>query len=566
MPRKPAATLPPEARNGPGGYGGSPSRPGQTSGGPRVLTAARVLGRLECTDPAADGRPIVITAQAVPWGVVAPLGFGDTIEFAPGSVTAPADAGRVPFLADHDAHALGYGVSFTATATGLDAVMAVPQDELTDPRTAAAVRQMRNGVRSAVSVGVDVDSYDVIERDGHDHYVITAAPLRELSSVLVPRFDDARVASIAASWRETTMTATATTTPPPAPPDPDDPDGPDDPDEVTAAAVIPAHRRPSRPPTGLSLAGIAARIAAAGSRGRAAEANRILEDLTAAWTDVTTTDVEALVRPQWLTEVEGLQAVGRPVSMAFRSGTITSSPIKYPRWIALPTVDVQAVEKTAIPSGPVDISESTVNVITLAGGNDVSRQTIDWSTPDFVAEYFRAATEVWARKADARFMTNLAAGAGFTVAVGTNGITEAIGAAIGVAAGSGVGGTLNIVVAGDVYGGLWTELLNGGPGIFGAVNAGFPVPRIVVAPLAAKGTIVAAMSQSAVAFTSPGAPVRLQALDVPRGGVDLAVWGYWADEVLYPEAVCTVTGYVPPLVATVPVRTGETSSTSTKSK
>lgn len=56
------------------------------------------------------------------------------------------------------------------------------------------------------------------------------------------------------------------------------------------------------------------------------------------------------------------------------------------------------------------------------------------------------------------------------------------------------------------------------------------------------------MSNAAVAFTSPGAPIRLQALDIPRGGVDLAVWGYWADHVLHPDAIATVTGYVPPIV------------------
>jgi hypothetical protein len=482
--------------------------------------------------------------------------MGDTFEFAAGSVVAPAAAARVPFLADHDAHALGYGVSFTATPAGLDAVMAIPRDELVDPRTASAVRQIRNGIRSAVSVGVDVDAYTVTDRGDHDHYTVTVATLRELSSVLVPRFDDARVQSVAATWKEGPMTVTATAldpdpAAPPAPPEPEPPE------TLTAAAAIAPHRR-AGPVESLSLAGIASRIGAAGARGRSAEANRILEDLTAAWTDVTTTQVEALVHPQWLTEVFGLIAHGRPVSMAFRSGTITSSPIKFPRWVALPTVDVVAGEKVAIPSAPVDISEDTIPVETLAGGNDVSRQAIDWASPDFVAEYFRAATEVWARKADALFTADLIAGAGMTIAAAGSNIVDVIGAAIGAAAGSGVGGSVLIVAAGDVYGGLWSDLARGGPGI-GGVNTSFPTPTVVLAPLAPAGTIITAMSQAAIGFTSPGAPVRLQALDVPRGGVDLAVWGYWADAVIYPEAVCEVTGYVPPLAA-VPKVAGTTAA------
>lgn len=251
---------------------------------------------------------------------------------------------------------------------------------------------------------------------------------------------------------------------------------------MTAAAAIPAHRR-SGPLGSLSLAGIASRIAAAGSRGRAAEANRILEDLTAAWTDVKTTDVEALVRPQWLTEVEGLMEFGRPVSMAFRSGTITSSPINYPYWATLPTVDWVVGEKVPIPSGAVDISEATIPVETLAGGNDVSRQTVDWSTPDFVAEYFRAATEVWARKADYHFVQKLVTEAAFTAAIGTNDLIDVIGAAMGIAASSGVGGAINIIAAGNVIGGLWTDLARSGPGLNGAVAGNFPAPRVILSPL-----------------------------------------------------------------------------------
>lgn len=528
------------------------------------LTAAHLLSRLELSAETDPEGPILVTARAVPWGVAAPLGFGDTVEFAAGSVTAP-DAGRIPFLADHDSHALGYGVSFTNGPAGLEAVVAIPRDELSDPRTATAVRQMRNGIRTAVSVGVDVDSYTVEDRGDHSHYLVTAAPLRELSTVLVPRFDDARVSSIAAQWKEappmSTLTATAGT---PTEPDPEPEAPPEPPAEVTAAAAIPAHRR-SSPLGSLSLAGIASRIAAAGQRGRAAEANRILEDLTAAWTDVKTTDVEALVRPQWLTEVQGLMAVGRPVSMAFKAGTITSSPIKYPYWVTLPVVDWVVGEKVAIPSGPVDISEATVPVETLAGGNDVSRQTIDWSTPDFIAEYFRAATEVWARKADAHFIAELATDAAWTIAMTTEDLVDVIGAAMGIAASSGVGGSLNIIVAGNVIGGLWSALAKIGPGMTGAVSANFPTPRIILSPMLPAGTIVIGMSEAAVAFTSPGAPVRLQALDIPRGGVDLAVWGYWADTVLHPEAVCTVTGYVPTLSPTPKGAAGRSEGGSSRS-
>lgn len=557
---KPPSTLPSNGRTAPEVGTDSPSRPGQTASGPAGaasstpprLTSARLLGRLElAADDAtsSDAGPIVVSAQAVPWAVTAPLGFGDTVEFAAGSVAVPADAARVPFLADHDNHAMGYGVAFTSTAAGLDATMAIPRDELDDPRTAAAVRQMRNGVRSAVSVGVDVAAYTVTDAGDHDHYVITAATLRELSSVLVPRFDDARVATIAAHWEESTMTMTATSPTEPATPEPAEPD-PEGPEVTAAAVLVPAHRRTPRP---VSLLDIAASITAAGRAGNVQSVNQTLREMTAAWTDVTTTQVAAMVQPQWMTEVLGLVEFGRPLCGAFRQGTITSSPVKFPHWSDLPDVGPQAAEKTAIASGPATIDTMDFPVQTYAGGNDVARQVIDWSTPDFVLEYFRAATEVWSRQCEAFYLATLISVAGNTIDMAgatPPSFVDVIGAAIGISASAGVGGGIVFACSGDVYGGLWSTLATLTGSLFSAVNGGFPVPRIVVIPMAAPGTLLIAPSGAAISFTSAGAPVRLQALDVPRGGVDLAVWGYFAGGALYPDAITHVTGYVPPVVPT----------------
>jgi hypothetical protein len=99
--------------------------------------------------PDADvSRPVRVSGLAVPWSTVVQLNWwGDTVEFSPGSIDPPV-AGFVPFLLDHTDHAMGFGVSFTNTPAGLEAVMQVPADELDDPDTARAMRQMGNGVRT----------------------------------------------------------------------------------------------------------------------------------------------------------------------------------------------------------------------------------------------------------------------------------------------------------------------------------------------------------------------------------------------------------------------------------
>lgn len=521
--------------------------------------------RLAVDDTATPEGPITVTALALPWGAAVDLNvLGDTVEFAAGSVTTP-DPARVPFLADHDNHPFGYGVAFVDDGAGLVATMAVPRDELADPRTAAVVRQMRNGVRTAVSVGVAIDDVTVTDKGDHSHYVVQAGRLLELSSVVVPRFDDARVSSIAA----TAQRRTAMSDPQPDPTDPTEP--PDDPTEVeasilrhptAAAGVVPYRGSAARTPV-LSLAGLAAQMSTAGKSGNVVEANRVIRELTAAWTNVVTTDVGGLVQPQWLTEVIGLIEFGAPISAAFRSGVITSSPINYPYWIDLPDVGVQATQKTEIASGPAQIGTRTITVQTIAGGNDVARQAIDWSTPDFVAEYFRAATEVWARTADASFLADLVAAAGHTIDAGgappTTSLIDIIGAAVGVAASAGVSGQILFVCSGDIYGALWTTLATAMGSLFTAVNGGFPTPRVVLAPMAAPGTLIIAPSNAAISFTSPGAPVRLQALELSKGGVDLAVWGYYAHATLYPSAVTKVINYVPPVVPTMAAATGSKS-------
>ena len=518
---------------------------------PFYASIPRTLNLAVDDTPAAG--PITVTALALPWGAVVDLNvLGDTVEFAAGSVVT-TDPARVPFLADHDNHPFGYGVAFNDDGTGLVATMAVPRDELADPRTAAVVRQMRNGVRTAVSVGVALDDITATDKGDHTHFVVQAGRLLELSSVVVPRFDDARVTTIAA----TAQRSSTVPDPHPAdPPDDDDPDAPGEPDAVqasilrhpTAAATVPYRGRDAGPSPILSLAGIAARIQSFGRDGNKEEANRVLRTLTAAFTDVTTVAVEGLVQPQWLTEVVGLIVSGTPAIQAFRQATITSDPIKYPHWKILPLVDVQAAQKTDIASGPVEIETKSVQVATYAGGNDVARQALDWSTPDFVAGYFKAATEVYARKIEAKFIMELKANAGGTIAAGTHTLVDILGGAIGAAASSGVSGGIVIVCSGDVYGGIFSNLAVLTGSLFGVVQGGFPVPRIVVSPLAPPGTFIVGPSGAAVSFQSPGAPVRLQALDLGRGGVDLGVWGYFASDVPYPDALVNVTGYAPPVV------------------
>jgi hypothetical protein len=266
----------------------------------------------------------------------------------------------------------------------------------------------------------------------------------------------------------------------------------------------------------------------------------------AALSNVTTTDAAGVVRPQYVDELLGLLNQGTPAINTFRQGNLTSNPIVFPSWTTLPLVDKQATQKTQIASGPAVIGSKSITVDTYAGGNDVSVQTIDWSSPDFLTAYFQACTEVYGRKIEAAFEAALLAWAVPMSVPADASLSAIIAAAIGYAAGKGLPGRMVLLVSGDVYGDLFLELSGMGPGLFGIVSAGFPTPAVIVGPYLPAGTVIAAMSGAAITFQNSGAPIRLRAVDVSLLGVDVGVYGYFAAGALYPTAILTA-AYTPPV-------------------
>lgn len=343
-------------------------------------------------------------------------------------------------------------------------------------------------------------------------------------------------------------------------PDDDNPDddGDDNPDDDTPPGDVNASAqrhpaRPARPATtaGLpyqqrrgrsvdtSLAGVARRLAATGGDPRM---------VTAALADVTTADVPGLVRPQYVDELIGLLTMGTPAINAFRQGNLTSNPVVFPSWTTLPLVDKVTGEKVEIPSGDAVIGSKTITVDTYAGGNDVSVQTIDWASPPFLEAYFQACTEIYSRKIEAAFETGLATWATDLGLTAGSTWVDAIGAMIGAIAGKGLPGTPVILLSGAALGSLFTELAgSGAAGLFGVVNADFPLPRFIPAPFLPAGTIVGGMTGAAISFQNAAAPVRLRAVNVGMLGLDVGVYGYFAAAALYPAGLVKATAPAAPL-------------------
>ena len=364
---------------------------------PKHMTATAQVYTRFTVDDADEAGPITLEGLALPWGVTVQLNWwGDTIEFSRGSVM-PAVAERVKFLLDHMNKPFGYGTKFEDREDGLWATVAIPRDELDDDAIAAAVRQMRNGVRDALSVGVSIDK---TEHDSDsNHYVCTAGELLELSSVVIPRFSDARVARIAATQggampptananrRLRADDDTETDTEPDETETTDD-DGDEDEDEDR----LENHRRATHR-AGRHTAPTRARRGRYESFGHYALANAqgqveaaYQQRLEAAWSDELTSDVPGIVPEQWMKEVLDLMGEVSMTVDLFSSAPLpdAGNTIHYPRVDQGPDIGKQAAEKTEIASRKVLIGDAALPVETFAGGQDISIQTILRSDPSYL--------------------------------------------------------------------------------------------------------------------------------------------------------------------------------------
>jgi len=530
---------------------------------PRSLVAVATVARFELGgDPTApppgssDTLPLEVPL-AIPWNVaVRANGFGDTVTFEPGSleVTNPA---HVKFLLDHRPDKpFGFGESFTSSDAGLAATIAIPRAELADVEVAAAVRQMGNGVRDAVSVGVDfIESTDVVNSDGTYSTTVHRARLVELSTVTIPRFDDARHNPLLAAHERLDMPATATVTTPVEPPPPDDP-APDDADARMAAhvATIQALAGGSivvrSEPHPLARFGSLLEYAYARHHGRTFDGEPVgpLPDLRAVWIDQTTPNNPGVLPPHWLSTVYGIVSTGRPFITALGGPMdpgASGMTVQWPYYDGdlLTLVGQQATQKTEITSVRVDIKAGTAGLLTFAGGSDASYQLLLRSSPSYQALYESILAQAYAMVTDNFAVDAAVAASTSDVLLDPATATPAVIAAALFQASSIVqratGAPATVVAAADdVYGKLAAAVFTmaaaptGNVGGAAASASGLSVSlagfSIVNVPGLAAGLAVVTNRQAG-AFLEDG-PRTVTAEDVPKLGRDIAIWGMgnWA--------------------------------------
>lgn len=487
--------------------------------GTLIVDAARTSVEV----PAAAGRRI--EGVALVFGAVGVSSAGPT-RFEAGALSVPEDASRVKLLLDHDAtDPVGYLDAWSVDGDRLVCGFRVAEGDRAD----LALQQATDKRRDGLSVGTSIDDWAM---DGNT-LVVKAATLHEVSLVSIPAFTDARVLSVQAQRGDHTVTREQIEA---AQKQPEQKQS-----EVEAAAEVAA---PAAPPVYTSSPA-AAKFGIGGLAKFTQDHLRTgapAASLTAALADVTPVSMgtatigEGPHRPQYVGELWEAADVRRPFLDAVGVGTLTSLKMFGFKWDVRPVVGRYAGNKAEIPTNTPKRVRAEWDAQRFAGGWDVDRVFIDLpGGTDFIRDVFVEAVKSYKEQSEAYAVERLLAEATVVPTESTVGLPTLL-ATIGQDVAQVRGGRIDVVQMGS---GRWGELLDmteaqvpwwlRGQGNISLTEVGGSIGGIAFSvnhDLDPFDAVV--LDKRAVKAQEVDPPIKVQALDVPRGGVDLGVFGYVA--------------------------------------
>lgn len=481
-----------------------------------------------------------INGTALIFGAVGNSSAGPT-RFEAGSLVLPEDLSRVKLLLDHDAtDPLGYLTKADVDGERFSAEFTVADGERGD----MVLAQARDKRRDGLSVGCQIIDWHM---DGST-VVVTKATLTEVSLVSIPAFADARITEVRASVSDELITrevlekemtaenienvetveaaAEAATTV-------------EAPTTVTAAAA-PVFTAP-KGNKDMNLNGLASFTKTHLQAGNAATT------LTAALTDVTPVGSPGVGNnvPQYLAELWEASNTTRPLIELIGTRTPTSLRLSGFQWVNRPVVAKYAGNKADVPSGPVTRKVVDTELQRFAGAWDIDRVYMDLpGGEDFIQQIYVAAMDSYRQNSEAYVAERLLAEGGVkSVAAGTDIVTvlSELGEAFAAS-----GASLDFIQMSADY---WAEFVNmkatdapfwlqsqGGVDLNTAGGNAGGLSFRLNSNLPA-GTIIAGDRR---AVTIAEKDVKVTALDIANGGIDLGVFGYVGVLVTDPASIVVV--------------------------
>lgn len=510
----------------------------------------------------------VLAGVAAPWGQEGFTSAGKLI-FQRGSLRLPAELSRVKLVDYHQQppQAIGYATSAQDTDAGL--VMSF-QLGSTDAASQALV-EASEGLRDAFSV-------ELGEFTAADGITVTDGLVTAVALVPIPAFADARVTSVAAARQEgsNTMTQDTQATAPeataaatatiavtgpvvdtPAPDDSAQPpaDGAQASQDRQLLASFAAALRgddnahqllasmvggsPARRPDELTTTGgarvtggnVVAEVHAA--LGRVARGETRHPALEAALSDIINTNVFDVVGTEsYVGQLWSAKSYTRRFVPLLRPGTLTSWKVRGWKWGTRPAVADYAGDKAAVPSNSPTVTDVEEEAARIAGGHDLDVKFRHFGDTEFLNAYATAMTEDYASKSDAKALAFIQASASTptgwdTLGAGKNVIYGAM------LAGDLLAETLDQDVEPDYYivsradRRALLDIVDDDKPAFMAMF-GVDPEKFIASSNVTTGLVYAGLKGAGTFYELPGSPIRMEALDLVKGGVDEAFFGYYA--------------------------------------
>lgn len=273
-----------------------------------------------------------------------------------------------------------------------------------------------------------------------------------------------------------------------------------------------------------------------------------MADITAALSDITESANSVVDPPAWSGELwSGLLYVPE-WSDLFTDGTLTNWEGKGWRFTNKLEIADYAGDKAAIPSDTVGTEASTYEAARMAVGVDIDRKFFDFPSVGFVESLFEQVRESWAIKLDAKIRAYVLA----------NDVAAQVDEA---APGVPVADQPTLLKAAAVVSrslkrrrvGSATWIMVNDDDLFTLLDIaekdlpvfldlyGIDARNFRSDPLVPAGTVLGGVKQAATVRTLPGSPIRVEAQDLAKGGVDEAFFGYWAIEEHHTSAIASAT-------------------------
>lgn len=452
-----------------------------------------------------------LTYRLLPYGEPGRTSLG-TVTASAGAVQLPDDPASVLLNVEHDpTRPVGRGVAFTETPTGLDGTFRVARTSAGDELLLEAAE----GLRTGVSVELD----QPVIRGG----ALTAGVLTGAGAVVRPAFPSAQL--VAADTEPDPEPEPAPAAEPITDPEPETEPGTTEGDPVetetltaAAPAALPA---PATPAADLSLHGVTRLLAALGSGRRDPQLLAALSDITQTGVGV---DVSA---PAFIGEVWSSEPFQRQIVPLVGSGELSSYKITGWRWTTAPVGSDYAGDKAAVPSNAAATEPVEYDALRWAGAHDVDRKFRDFGDEGFWSSYWTAMAASYARWSDAKAVAGLLAGAPAVATLGTGVINAIIAGALDVIP---YGRPTFVLLGSSAFAALAQEdpklLLTGaidlgdGSGNLSGLSFG------THASIPAADVLVGTRNAATWYELGGGAPIRVDAVNVANGGVDVGAFGY----------------------------------------